>query len=67
VLCFAANWSDESKHMLEIVSLLSQEEKNKSLIRFLEIEAEDYEDLSVKYGIEVVPTFIFIKVDVYLK
>ena len=66
MLCFAANWSDESKHMLEIVSLLSQEEKNKSLLRFLEIEAEDYEDLSVKYGIEVVPTFIFTKVDVYL-
>ena len=66
MLCFAANWSDESKHMLEVVGLLSQDEKNKSLLRFLEIEAEDYEDLSIKYGVEVVPTFIFIKVE-YLK
>ena len=48
--------------MLDIIGLLSKDEKNKNCVRFLEIEAEEYEDLSMKYEIEVVPTFIFLKV-----
>jgi hypothetical protein len=28
----------------------------------MEIEAEEFEDISMKYGIESVPSFVFIKV-----
>ena len=47
-------------------TVLGKRTRKERVKKFLEIEAEDYEDLSVKYGIEVVPTFIFTKVDVYL-
>ena len=62
MLFFAANWSDESKSMSDVVNLLSQDEKNKTFLRFLEIEAEEHEELCVKYGVDAVPTFIFLKV-----
>ena len=30
------------------------------------IEAEDHEDITLKYGVEMVPTFVFLKVSLYL-
>jgi hypothetical protein len=62
VLFFSANWSDESKLMQTIVQELAKDEKHKQSVRFLEIEAEDYEQLSINYAVEAVPTFVFIKV-----
>ena len=61
VLFFAANWSEECKVMSDIIQELGKDEANRNLVRFLEIEAEDNEELSLKYGIEAVPSFVFIK------
>lgn len=61
VLFFSANWSDECKLMSNVISELAKDEKNRNAVRFLEIEAEDNEELSIKYGVEAVPSFVFIK------
>ena len=62
VLYFAAHWSDECKLMSEVIKELGKDEKNHGgLARFLEIEAEDNEELSIKYGVEAVPSFVFLK------
>ncbi|CAF0709640.1 unnamed protein product [Brachionus calyciflorus] len=61
VLFFAANWSDESKLMNNVLQELSKDERNKNVLRVLEVEAEDFEEISIKYGIEAVPTFVLIK------
>jgi hypothetical protein len=62
VLFFAANWSEECQLMTNVIGELSKDETFRNLVRFLEIEAEDNEDLSIKYGIEAVPSFIFLRV-----
>jgi hypothetical protein len=62
VLFFGANWSDECKLMSGVLEELVKDDKNEKMIRFLEIEAEDNEDLSIKYAIEAVPSFVFLRV-----
>ena len=49
--------------MSNVLLELSKDEKNKNSLRVLEIEAEDFEDISIKYDVEAVPTFILIKVN----
>jgi hypothetical protein len=41
---------------------LSKEGKYTNSLAVMEIEAEEFEDISMKYGIESVPSFVFIKV-----
>ncbi len=62
MLFFAANWSDESKLMSGILQELVKEESVSNALRVIEIEAEEFEEVSVKHGVESVPTFIFMKV-----
>ena len=62
MLFFAAEWSDESKLMQDVVDELIKNETYQNNVRFLQIEAEQFEDLSIKYNVEVVPSFIFLKV-----
>ena len=63
ILYFSANWSDECKLIKSnIFDELSKEEKYKDYLAVLEIEAEEFEDISMKYGIESVPSFVFVKV-----
>lgn len=63
VLFFAANWSEESKLMNDVVNELTNDEKiKKAEVKFIKIEAEDFEKISVDYSVETVPTFVFIRV-----
>ena len=48
--------------MNDVVEELIKTQNFSSSLRVLYIEAEDYEDLAMKYGVEVVPTFVFLKV-----
>jgi hypothetical protein len=48
--------------MSGVLEELVKDDKNEKMIRFLEIEAEDNEDLSIKYAIEAVPSFVFLRV-----
>lgn len=62
VLFFAANWSDESKLMNDVVNELINDEKvKKAQVKFIKIEAEEFEKISLDYSVETVPTFVFIK------
>ena len=63
MLFFGAEWSEESKLMAEVLSELAKDAKYQSNTRFLQIEAEDNEQISIKYGIEAVPSFVFLKVN----
>ena len=62
VLYFSASWSEECNLMSDVIKELAKNEKTSRSTKFLQIEAEEFEDLSVKYGIEAVPTFLFLKV-----
>ncbi len=45
--------------MSDVVNELAK--NNQSSFRILEIEAENFEELSLKHGVESVPTFIFLR------
>jgi len=61
VLFFAADWSDESKLMESVVNELAKDEKFKNIVRILQVEAEVHENISIRYNVEVVPTFVFLQ------
>jgi hypothetical protein len=62
-LFFAADWSEESQLMSDVVVELLKNEKTARSAKFLQLEAEEFEELSIKYDIEAVPTFVFIRVN----
>eukprot|EP00794_Sanderia_malayensis_P005454 gene5454-6136_t len=55
VAFFSAAWSSECEQMKEVIDELCKEFMHS---RFLQIEAEDFPELSEKYGISFVPTFV---------
>jgi Grx4 family monothiol glutaredoxin len=61
VAFFSASWSEESKVMSNVVDELVKDHKYNKSTRFLKIEAENFEDLCIKYGIDAVPSFLFLK------
>lgn len=61
VLFFSAQWSDESKLMGDVAEEMVKTEKVSRTTKFIQIEAEDFEDLSMKFDIEAVPTFVLLK------
>lgn len=58
---FSAEWSDESKLMENVVNELVKDDKYRNSARFLQIEAENFEDLAIRYNVEAVPTFVFLR------
>ena len=49
--------------MSDVVNELIKEDKFKNCaVQFVQIEAEDFEKISLDYSVEAVPTFVFIKV-----
>lgn len=65
MIFFAAHWSEESKLMSSILQEMCKDEASKVSLRVLEIEAEDFEEISINYGVEAVPTFILVKVLIF--
>jgi thiol-disulfide isomerase/thioredoxin len=61
VVFFAAEWSDESKLMENVINELAKDEKYKNIVRILQVEAEIHENISIRYNVEVVPTFVFLQ------
>jgi thioredoxin-like negative regulator of GroEL len=62
LLYFAAKWLEECKLMTGVLQELLKEENVSNSLKVIEIEAEDFEDVSIKHGVESVPTFVFLKV-----
>lgn len=60
VLHFSAAWAPQCKQMNEVMEELSKDAQY-SNVQFVQLEAEDLPDVSEKYEITAVPTFIFIK------
>ncbi|XP_078482852.1 glutaredoxin-3 [Ciona intestinalis] len=58
VVHFWAPWAEQCKQMNDVMEELAKKNTN---VVFLTIEAEELPEVSVKYQIEAVPTFIFIK------
>eukprot|EP01135_Chromosphaera_perkinsii_P012421 Nk52_evm32s2657 gene=Nk52_evmTU32s2657 len=58
VVHFWAQWAPQCVQMNDVMEELSRKHDN---VQFMKIEAEEFEDLSEKYEISAVPTFIFIK------
>jgi hypothetical protein len=49
--------------MKHYFSELANDKKMSNSLKVLEVEAEEYEEISMKYGIEAVPSFLFLKVN----
>ncbi|CAH1802899.1 unnamed protein product, partial [Owenia fusiformis] len=60
VVHFWASWSKQCVHMNEVLSTIAAEEKFQN-VAFTKVEAETYPEISQKFNIAAVPTFIFIK------
>lgn len=61
VLFFSAEWSEESKLMSDVVvEMLKSSQINQST-RFIQLDAEQFEDISLNYAVEAVPTFVFLR------
>ncbi|KAK3095293.1 hypothetical protein FSP39_012902 [Pinctada imbricata] len=60
VVHFSALWAPQCKQMNDVLEELAKDAQNVH-IKFLKLEAEDLPELSEKYEISAVPTFIFIK------
>eukprot|EP00798_Chlamydomonas_sp_ICE-L_P015678 gene15678-21783_t len=58
VLHFWASWSEPCKHMDTVVEALSKEHAS---VAFGRVEAEEADDLTIKYGVTMVPAFIMLK------
>lgn len=58
VVHFWAPWSQPCRQMNDVMIELAVEH---TAVRFLKVEAEEFPDLSLKYEVAAVPTFIFIK------
>lgn len=59
VVMFYARWCGKCSMMKPIIEELEQ--KHQKNIRFLELDIEESEALAVKYGCDIVPTFVFFK------
>lgn len=60
VVHFSAVWAPQCKQMNEVLEELSKETEFVNVV-FMKVEAEDIPELSEKYQIAAVPTFIFLK------
>lgn len=56
---FYAGWSEASQHMSTVFEQLAKKYSNQ---RFLKVEAEEVEDITEKYEVNRVPTFLLFKV-----
>ena len=62
VVFFSAEWSEESKVMAEVVGEMVKSEETSRTTRFIQLEAEEFEEISLKYNVEAVPTFVLLRV-----
>ena len=60
VVHFSAAWAPQCKQMNDVLEELAKETQFVNVV-FIKLEAEDIPELSEKYQIAAVPTFIFIK------
>ncbi|KAI3642781.1 hypothetical protein MP228_012336 [Amoeboaphelidium protococcarum] len=58
---FHAEWADESKLMMEVLRV--SEEKYPGRVKALVIDAEEAEDLTLQFGVELVPTVVIGKIN----
>jgi hypothetical protein len=62
VVFFSAEWSEESKLMADVVGEMVKSEQLSRTTRFVQLDAEEFEDTSMKYNVEAVPTFVLLRV-----
>ena len=61
VIDIYAPWCGPCQHMLPIFEELAKEMEDKC--KFVKLNVDEARDLSIRYGVTSVPTFIFIKND----
>ena len=61
VVFFWADWHEPSKPAGQLETVLLALERQHTGISFVKVEAEAAPQVSVKYGVSVVPTFVFVK------
>lgn len=60
VVHFYANWADQCKIMNDVLEELSQQ-KGLNDVKFIKLLAEDFREISAKYNVNAVPTFILLR------
>lgn len=60
-MLFSADWAEQCKQILDILSDLSKKAEYAAVIQFLNVPAEELSEISIKHQIEAVPTVLFIR------
>ncbi|XP_055304637.1 glutaredoxin 3 [Sitodiplosis mosellana] len=61
VVLFSADWAEQCKQILDVMTDLSKKPEYSAAIQFLNVPAEELSDVSLKHQIEAVPTVLFIR------
>ena len=59
VVVFHVTWCGDSKRSVEYEEKLSEEFAGK--VEFFRMEADEYDDIAEKYGVEHYPTYVFFR------
>lgn len=61
VVLFSAEWAEQCAQILDVLSDLAKKPEYANALQFLDVSAENLSEVSLKYGIEAVPTVLFLR------
>lgn len=61
VVLFSADWAEQCAQILDVLNDLAKKSDYTNALQFLDVSAEDLSEISLKFGIEAVPTVLFLK------
>lgn len=61
VVLFSADWAEQCAQILDVLSDLAKKPEYANALQFLDVSAENLSEVSLKYGVEAVPTVLFLR------
>lgn len=61
MILFSADWAEQCKQVLDVMTDLSKKTGYAATIQFVNVPAEDLSEVSLKHQIDAVPTVLFIR------
>lgn len=61
VVLFSAEWAEQCEQIRDVLTDLSKKSEYADALNFVDVSAEDLSEISIKYGIDAVPTVLFLR------